>query len=375
MDISDRIQIESRLDATLGQQLVQQLTWLIANGDLRPGDWLPAVRRLAAHLQISINTVRSAYQKLEADGLVETRHGAGTRVLAQDAASLSAIAAAARSHTVGIILPSFANPFYHPLLDGVEEVAREDGTMLFVCNTRDDPDQAWRYFAQLSAKHVDGIVVVSQDPSGFQMSHAQGQNAATPLLPIIAVDWPTATGCAVTMDLEDAGYQATRHLLEHGHRRVGLITFDREPANVAPVHAGYRRAVRERGGVEDPALIARVPAFDMAAGRVGAEHLLALAQPPTAIFTIADTLALGVLAALKAAGLRVPADIALASFNDISTAALLDPPLTSVVAPAYEMGVRAMRMLQAQIAGWPLNVMQVVLPVTLKVRASCGPHG
>jgi DNA-binding LacI/PurR family transcriptional regulator len=374
MDILDRITVNPRLDATLTQQLAQQFTWLIASGQLRPGDRLPSVRQLAERLSISVNTVRGVYQKLEAVGLAQTRHGAGTRVLAVDARRLAQIAAAERSHTVGVILPSLANPFYHALLQGLEEVAHPDRTMLFVSSTHDDPSEAWRYFAQLSAKQVDGIIVVSHDTSGFLAPSTTISDGGSPLLPVITVDWPEAAGYAVMMDLAGAGYQATRHLLEHGHRRVGVITFDPDSANVKPIHAGYGRALQEAGIEPDPALTACVPAFEMAAGAEGARKLLALHQPPTAIFAIADTLALGAMCAIKAASLRIPQDIALVGFNDIPTAGLVDPPLTTVAAPAREMGHAAMKMLQDLIASRRPSLRRVVLPVSLVVRQSCGTH-
>jgi len=93
MDLLDKITINPRLEMTLTQQLSQQFTWLIASGQIRPGDRLPPVRQLAEHLAISVNTVRSVYQALEANGLTATRHGAGTRVLERDARPLAQIAA------------------------------------------------------------------------------------------------------------------------------------------------------------------------------------------------------------------------------------------------------------------------------------------
>jgi DNA-binding LacI/PurR family transcriptional regulator len=132
--------------------------------------------------------------------------------------------------------------------------------------------------------------------------------------------------------------------------------------------------LREAGLAPDPALIARVPAFDMAAGAEGARRLLALNPPPTAIFAIADNLALGAMTAIKGAGLRIPQDLALVGFNDIPIAGLVDPPLTSVAAPAREMGMQAMRMLKDLIAGRPPAQAQIALPLSLIVRASCGAH-
>jgi LacI family transcriptional regulator, repressor for deo operon, udp, cdd, tsx, nupC, and nupG len=230
------------------------------------------------------------------------------------------------------------------------------------------------YFAQLSAKQVDGIIVVSHDTSGFLVPSTTVTDSGAPLLPAITVDWPEAAGYAVMMDLAGAGYQATRHLLEHGHRRVGLITFEPRSANVSPIHAGYHEALHEAGIEAEPALITCVPAFDMAAGMAGVRQLLALTQPPTAIFAIADTLALGAMCAIKAMGLRIPQDIALVGFNDIPTAELIEPPLTTVVAPAREMGADAMRMLQSLIVGKQPAHRRLVLPTSLIIRQSYGIH-
>jgi hypothetical protein len=96
-----------------------QITWLIANGQLEPGDRLPTVRRLAEHLSINLHTVRSAYQKLEMQGLVETRRGRGTHVLSFDPRLVAQAAGPLRSHTVGVIVAGWGNPFYHTFLRGV----------------------------------------------------------------------------------------------------------------------------------------------------------------------------------------------------------------------------------------------------------------
>jgi hypothetical protein len=144
-----------------------QITWLIANGQLEPGDRLPTVRRLAEHLSINLHTVRSAYQKLEMQGLVETRRGQGTHVLSFDPRLVAQAASPLRSHTVGVVVAGWGNPFYHTFLRGVEEMAEEDQTFLILCTTHDDPGEAWRHFARLSAQQVDGILVVSHDISEF----------------------------------------------------------------------------------------------------------------------------------------------------------------------------------------------------------------
>jgi LacI family transcriptional regulator len=368
----DSITIDPHSSIPLSHQLKQQLTWLIASGALKAGDRLPPVRELATRLSVNLHTVRHAYLKLEAEGLVETRRGRGTHVLMLDPLRMLQAAVSQRSYTVGVILPSVVNPFYHHFLQGVSAVADEAKSLLFLCTTRDDPGEAWRYFAQLSSRQVDGIIVVSHDifdlfPGGeAQLAQVEA------LLPVVTVDWPGCKGPSVLIDLENAGYLATRHLLEHGHKRVGLITIALESANVPPVNAGYRRALREAGIGEDERLITSQLSFELESGKEGALKLLASTHPPTAIFAVSDLLAIGAMQAIKSAGLRVPEDIALAGFNDIPLAGMLGPALTTVRAPAEDSGREAMKMLHQLIEGGRPNKECVLLPTTLVVRQSCG---
>ena len=374
MDFLSKISVNPHLDTTMAQQLSQQLTWFIASGQLQPDELLPSVRELARWLGINLHTVRSAYQKLEADGLVRTRQGLGTKVLPYDPHRMAQIASAARSHTVGIIIPSLTNPFYHAFLQGVEAIANQSQTMLFMCVTHDDPAEARRYYAQLAAKNVDGILLASQDDSAFILPDIKPEGSSSHPLPLVSVDWPVSSSYSVSLDLENAGYQATRHLLEHGHRRVGLITFALDLPNVRPVNQGYQRALEEAKIAGDPHWIAAVHGFDTKAGAEGARRLLALEQPPAAIFAISDLLAIGALCAVQQAGLHIPQELAIAGFNDIPLAALVNPPLTTVAAPACQMGQEAMKMLQSLITGKRPAHKKVLLPTSLVIRQSCGAH-
>jgi DNA-binding LacI/PurR family transcriptional regulator len=368
----ESIHLDPDSSIPLSHQLKQQLTWLIASGALASGDRLPPVRELAKDLSINLHTVRQAYLKLEAEGLVETRRGRGTHVQALDPLRMLRSAGGQRSHTVGVILPSITNPFYHNFMQGVSSIADEDKTLLFLCTTRDDPGEAWRYFAQLSSRQVDGIIVVSHDI--FEMfPGAEARLAeARALLPVVTVDWPDCRGPSVLIDLENAGYLATRHLLEHGHRHVGLITVAMAGPNVSPVNNGYRRALREAGIEQDEKLVVSQLSFELQSGVEGGRKLLALDKPPSAIFAISDMLAIGAMQAIKSTGLRVPQDVALASFNDIPLAGMVEPPLTTVEAPAEAAGREAMKMLRLLMEQQRLDRECVLLPTALVVRQSCG---
>jgi DNA-binding LacI/PurR family transcriptional regulator len=374
MELLHHITIDPNSGTDLDQQIKQQLAWLIATRQLRPGQFLPSIRVLSRHLAINLHTVRSAYQKLEADGLVVTRHGLGTMVTAYEPVRMARLAAAQRTHTVGVLIPSIDNPFYQPFIQGIEAVANRSRTLLFLCMTKDDPGETIRYYNQLAARHVDGLILASQGSSIFLPSDPEQLEQSLLAFPVVSADWPGSPGYSVELDLEGSGYLATRHLLEHGHRRVGMITVAASLPNIEPLHTGYHRALQEAGLESDPQMMVGVQGFDLADGEAGARRLLTLQTPPTAIFAIADLLALGALRYLKRAGLRVPQDMALAGFNDSPMADMVDPPLTTVAAPAYQMGQEAMKMLQELMAGKRPQRQRVLLPASLVVRASCGEH-
>ena len=355
---------------TLAEQIRQQLIWLITSGEIEAGETLPSIRLLASQLAVNLHTIRKVYSQLEQDGFVRTGHGKRAVVIPYTTTSLARIARVRRSHTIGVILPKLSNPFYHRFLDGVDEIARQAGSMIFVCSSREDPGEVFRCAAQLSARHVDGIIIVSQNPD-VRLLQGEGEQVR-PGLPVVTVDWPGVDRNVVLLDSENAGYLAAHHLVEHGHRRIGLLTVNFEAPNITPVNLGYEKALQEAGIRLDPRFVVRVDDFGIASGTAGMDRLLALPVRPTALFAIADTLALGAMRAIKKRGLRIPGDIALASFNNIEYSDLADPPLTTVDVPVREMGVKAMQMLQKLILGVTPRPKKVVLQASLVVRRSCG---
>jgi LacI family transcriptional regulator len=361
-DILSFVAVDAEAQLPLAAQLRQQLAWLIASGQVQAGERLPPVRVVADHLGIDRNTVRAAYQHLEADGLVTLRQGRGSLVLPFDA-QRSRQAAVVPTFTIGVLVPSL-NPFYTPFLQGIEETARNTPWLLWICYTHDQPELTRRYWDQLITRQVDGLIVVPD------LMEAEGKAGHRP--PVVHVDKPKVRGNVILLDSEEAGFLATRHLLEHGHRRIGLISGPLKWSNVRQCYAGYERALRSAGLTVDADCVAEVPTFSREAGRQGAQQLLELRNPPTGIFGAADLLAIGAMQAIEERGLRVPRDVAVVGYNDIDLAALVKPALTTVHAPSYEMGVAAMTMLLDLLAGRPVKERRVKLPTRLIVRHSCG---
>lgn len=362
-DHVSQLRVDAESAVPLAAQLSQQLAVLIASGRLPEGSNLPPVRELANRLGINLHTVRAAYRQVESDGLVETRQGRRTTVLAYDRNRHASRAPNVPSFAIGVVMAAYS-PFYAPLLDGIE-LAADDPSLVFLCNARDDPHRGLDYLDQLIARRVDGIIVVS--PSFRKEDVGVGR-----LPPTVYADWPDAPGPSVNFDLEAAGFAATEHLLEHGHRRVGLISPPAEWSNVAPKYAGYRRALAAAEVLFDEHLVGTTRGFSPDDGASAARDLLAMSEPPSALFAASDTLAIGILNSLSDRGVRVPADIALASSDDIAMASMTYPALTTVRLPAYEMGAVARRMLDRLKSGRPLDEQAVTLPTELVVRSSCG---
>jgi DNA-binding LacI/PurR family transcriptional regulator len=343
----------------------------VADGELAPGERLPSLRGLAAQLGVNINTVRAAYAELERDGLVRTRHGAGTVVLAAPPARLPAGVRPLGVNTVAVLIAGL-DPFYLALLRGVEDVAAEQGTLVLIVDTRDSPPLAEAMIRRLVPRGVDGIIAVSVGGLDPHADHRQPGDDRVP--PIVYVDQPDRKGHVLLFDGHAAGLAATRHLAEHHHQRIGIITATRSWPNVHDVYQGYVDALHQTRRHFDPDLVAEVEEFSIETGRRGLAQLLEQRHPPTAVFAAGEVFTLGALQEAHARHLDVPTQLALCGYTDSPTATLVRPPLTMVSVPAREIGIRAMQTLARLIQGNTPRPRRTTLPVKLVVRDSCGPH-
>ncbi|MBF8289540.1 MAG: gntR-type protein, partial [Chloroflexi bacterium] len=295
-----------------------------------------------------------------------TRHGVGTTVLAAGSGSLSPGVPSHMSNTVGVIIAGL-DPFYLDLLRGIEAKADETGTLLFIVDSRDSEERARIAIRQLTARGAQGIIAVSMGGPA-----ETDRPDTTP--PIVYVDQPDRAGHTLLFNAERAGAEATGHLLDHGHDRIGYVTCPIEWPNQRELFEGYRQALKDAGRSVDSSLIVTVGGIDLESGRTGARSLLERPDPPSAVFVSGGMLAVGVLQAARRHGLRVPDDLAIAGYGDTGVAEFTHPTLTMVTLPTYDIGVAAMGQLQRAIADPAAAPRRRVLDGTLVIRESCGAH-
>lgn len=273
-----------------------------------------------------------------------------------------------RTHTLGLILPDSANPYFAELGRGIEAAAFERDRSVILCNTEGEERRERVYLDLLAKRQVDGLLYV---PAGDHADVLRGLLREP--LPAVLVDrdLPDVPVDAVLSDKRGGAYLATRHLIALGHSRIGCIGGPPTLAVSAQRVQGYRDAMAEAGRSPDERLVRRGD-YHPQSGWAAARSLFELPDPPTAIFAGNDLMAIGVLRAAAEAGRRVPGDLAVVGFDDIELAAYTTPPLTTVTQCAAEVGRAAVELLLERIASPARPPVRRTLETRLVVRASCG---
>jgi LacI family transcriptional regulator len=248
-----------------------------------------------------------------------------------------------RPLTFGVIVPDTGNPFFARALAGLRSVLRPGGHLLIATSSEERADLEEELLAACVRARVNGIVMTpcGPVPDAVERLAASG----TPVV-LMDRDGGSTTLSRVVMDNHRSAFQATRLLIESGHRRVALVN---GPASVGTARErlrGYRDALGFVGIEPDGALMRGVP-FTHERGRLATLDLLSQVERPDAIFSSSAILTSGVLRALQERGLRWPDDIAVVGYGDADWAALVAPPLTVIQQPAQQLGEVAGQLLLA----------------------------
>lgn len=273
------------------------------------------------------------------------------------------------THTIGMLVTSSNNPFYAEVVRGVERSCYERGYSLILCNTEEDAARMNRSMETLLQKRVDGLLLMCTEnyrPSPDALSRY-------PSLPIVMMDWTPFEGANDIIQDNSllGGEMATDHLIGRGYRKIACIAGPQDKTTACQRLAGYRRAM-QRAGLDIPSGYEVHCDFEFAGGVQAMQQLLALAEPPQAVFAGNDAIAVGVYQALYQVGLVVPQDMAVIGYDDIELAKYLTPPLSTIHQPKDSLGELAIDALINRLQHPERDAQVLVLTPELVERASVG---
>jgi len=273
------------------------------------------------------------------------------------------------TRTFGMLIPNNSNPYFAEVLRGVELRCFAAGYNVILCNSNDDPKRQASHLRVLAEKRVDGLVLVSCNRDAGLMD-IMGELK----IPVVLLDREiNGVACdLVEVDHLVGGLIATQHLLALGHPRVACLSGPAGLSVSSQRRAGWKQALAQAGVEREPGDLARGD-FSPRGGYLAMQTLLKHDPRPTAVFVCNDLMAFGALAAAREAGIEVPGQLSIVSYDDIELAAYAVPPLTTVVQPKLQIGTLAAEMLLDRVDGKFGPPRQVMLEPLLKLRASTAP--
>jgi LacI family transcriptional regulator len=274
-----------------------------------------------------------------------------------------------RTGVIGVLISDAANHFFGEVLRGIDEVLRPTDHALIVCNTDEILKREAHFLDLLLRQRVDGIIAAATSQKWSALDQAEVQHT-----PVVFLDrtFEGLSGPFVGVDNAAGAQMGVEHLIECGHRHIGIIAGFQRLSTVRERLAGFRQCLREQG-IPLPEEWVVPCALSVEAGREATMRVLSLPERPTALFLNNNLLSLGALLAIKELGLKCPDDIALIGFDDHPWAAVSCPPLTVVRQPAKQIGQIAAEMLSSLIAGEQPSEAQIIMDCKLVLRESCCP--
>ena len=275
---------------------------------------------------------------------------------------------------IGLLVPELENPVFPALAQAMEGYATPAGLASILCNTNGAAFREVDYVHMLLDRRVDGMIFISCEMTNLQGDHDHYERLVEEGARLVFVNGAldTLEVPCVSVDERHAGYLATQHLLDLGHRRIGFVA---GPAHYLPTRekaAGREDALRE-AGIRADGLVAHGD-FSADGGRAAMRSLLALdGERPTAVICSSDVMAIGALNEARAAGLRVPDDISIVGFDGIEAGKWIDPPLTTIEQPLDDVAKTAVEVLARMIDEPDRPQPRYLFRAKLQTRASTAP--
>lgn len=328
-----------------------------------------SIKDIAQAAGVSHSTVSRA---LRDSRLINPETAEKIRRLAQQmgyrASAVARGLATSKTKTVGVVVTTIADPFVAEVVSGIEETANDHSYSVFLANSNAEPEREIKVVHSFEERRVDGIVVTSSRVGALYVPMLSEMR-----VPIVLINnqHPGEFVHAVMIDNVEASREATAHLIGLRHRRIAYIGDQFGHQSDTERYAGYRRALEQADLPFRPEFVVHGNGKPEG-GILAMERLLALPEPPTAVFCYNDMSALGALRSIRESGRRVPEDISVVGFDDLFVAEYTEPPLTTVRQPKRQMGRLAMETL-LKLMGGSQSEEHIRVPGQLIVRKSTAP--
>lgn len=245
-----------------------------------------------------------------------------------------------KTKTIGLIIPNIRNPIFPMVVRGVEDAAKKQGYTVILCNTDEDFETEKEYIQKLRKRWVDGLIIA---PAAKEVQHIEElQEEEFPMVLVIRnIDIPVN---AVIIDNFQAAYEAVSFLIKTGYKRIAIIKGNQQLALYKERFNGYKQALIDAGLPVVDELITGDDSDSIQWSLDGYNAINALLTQEIqfdAVFATTDLRAIGAIRAIKDHNLRVPEDISVIGFDNLEFSSLIDPPLSTVSQPFYDMGARA----------------------------------
>ena len=273
---------------------------------------------------------------------------------------------AVSGNLIGVMVPDISNPFYIDVLSGIEDFMLSHNYLIIMCNFSQNEQKEQLYLDALVGESVDGLIVAPAHEQDEKIMALEKDG-----IPFVCIDrgLKDANCDIVLVDNEQGAYEAVCYLLESGYRDVAYISGLQQIPTSRQREQGYRRALDEYKVPFNSGLV-KYGDSKMKSGRELTRELLSQEDRPDALFTGNNLITLGALATIGEIGLRIPEDIAIIGFDDMPWSSTLNPPLTAVKQPAYEIGRRAAELLYQRITEPGRPNVKIVLDTELMIRKS-----
>jgi LacI family transcriptional regulator len=271
-----------------------------------------------------------------------------------------------RSLTVGVVIPDLTDPLFPPIIRGIDDILAGAGYTTIVANTDNDRARERVILERMRERHVDALILGS----------TRREDALDDIeVPVVLINRSIDGGGVAAVISDNAGGigQVVDHLVSLGHRDIAHVAGPQFVTTGVARAQAFRSKLESLGLPQNEALIVHSQSYSREEGRRALARLLQSRERLTAVIAANDLLALGCYDALTAEGLRCPRDVSVTGFNDMPFVDMVNPPLTTVRIPQYDMGAAAARAVLGRMSGTACESEMIVLPSELVVRASTAP--